>query len=226
MNRTFEWVSDYRNIFVRFEYCASPLRAFDLLPSPKIEKDECGANYPTANYSYPAARSAQEAVPTPPFPSGASSAGSALRCRVCPDTSSTPCLRLPLSALVHSAWASPNRKSMAMERPSSTQSRRPLKQPPNPRNTPPPSQKPECRRPGTSPPWTWICRWASPAPLPLASISRLWSAPAPMTRRLLVLVPSRGGLCLMRRQKLKNGYECSCGSDSHVVAGACAGRQD
>ena len=27
----------YRNIFVHFEYCASPLCPFDLLPSPKIE---------------------------------------------------------------------------------------------------------------------------------------------------------------------------------------------
>ena len=29
--------SGYRNIFVRFEYCASPLCPFDLLPSPEIE---------------------------------------------------------------------------------------------------------------------------------------------------------------------------------------------
>ena len=30
--------SGYRNIFVSFEYCASPLCPFDLLPSPKIEE--------------------------------------------------------------------------------------------------------------------------------------------------------------------------------------------
>ena len=30
----------YRNMFVHFEYCASPLRPFDLLPSPK----DCGTS--------------------------------------------------------------------------------------------------------------------------------------------------------------------------------------
>ena len=48
--------SGYRNIFVRFEYCASPLCPFELLPSPKIEENQCGANYPTAHYPYPPAR--------------------------------------------------------------------------------------------------------------------------------------------------------------------------
>ena len=52
----FFWMgSGYCNIFVRFEYCASPLWPFDLFPSPNIEENSCGANYPTANYPSPAA---------------------------------------------------------------------------------------------------------------------------------------------------------------------------
>ena len=46
--------SGYRNIFVRFEYCASPLCPFDLLPAPKMVENERSANYPTANHRYPA----------------------------------------------------------------------------------------------------------------------------------------------------------------------------
>ena len=40
--------SGHRNIFVCFEYCASPLCLFDLLPSPKIEENYCGAPQPIA----------------------------------------------------------------------------------------------------------------------------------------------------------------------------------
>ena len=43
------------NVCVRLEYCASPLCPFDPLPSPKIEGNECGANYRTANAPSPAA---------------------------------------------------------------------------------------------------------------------------------------------------------------------------
>jgi len=40
---------------MRFEYCASPLGPFDLLPSPKLEENQCGAN-PAADCPSPAAR--------------------------------------------------------------------------------------------------------------------------------------------------------------------------
>ena len=51
--------SDYRSIVVHFEYCASPLCPIDLLPWPKIEENQCGANYPTANSPYLAAHKKQ-----------------------------------------------------------------------------------------------------------------------------------------------------------------------
>ena len=62
-------------MFVHFGYCASPLCPFDLLSSPKMEENECGANYPTAAYPYPAALSASrkhslciDPLPLPPAP--------------------------------------------------------------------------------------------------------------------------------------------------------------
>ena len=48
----------YRNIFVCFESCASPLCPFDLLPSPKMRGNQCTADYPPATYPYPAAPAA------------------------------------------------------------------------------------------------------------------------------------------------------------------------
>ena len=59
MSRTLEWGCGYRNVFIRFEYCASSLCPFDLLPSPKIEGNQCGANYPKAHNPYPAAPAAR-----------------------------------------------------------------------------------------------------------------------------------------------------------------------
>ena len=47
--------SGNRNIFGRFEYCASPLCPSDPLPSPKTEDNPRGANDPTANPPSPAA---------------------------------------------------------------------------------------------------------------------------------------------------------------------------
>ena len=52
VTRTVEWD---RNVFVRFECCASPLCPFDRLPSPEVEKNLCDADYPKANSLYPAA---------------------------------------------------------------------------------------------------------------------------------------------------------------------------
>ena len=41
--------SGHRNIFVRFEYCASPLCLFALFSSPKMEAHQCGGSSPTAH---------------------------------------------------------------------------------------------------------------------------------------------------------------------------------
>ena len=45
----------HRNTFVRFECCAAPVCPCDLLPSPKIEEEECRTYYRTANSPSPAA---------------------------------------------------------------------------------------------------------------------------------------------------------------------------
>jgi len=45
----FERGSGHRNFFVCLEYCAAPLCPFDLLPSPKLEGNYRGANYPRTN---------------------------------------------------------------------------------------------------------------------------------------------------------------------------------
>ena len=71
VNRAFEW-SGHRNIFVCFEYCASPLSPFDPLPAPEIEDHQCCANYPTANCPYPvASRKHSLWLALPSFPAGA-----------------------------------------------------------------------------------------------------------------------------------------------------------
>ena len=53
VNRTFEWEVVIATI-LSVLYCASPLCPFDLLSSPRIEENQWGARYPTANYPYPA----------------------------------------------------------------------------------------------------------------------------------------------------------------------------
>ena len=55
MNCIFEWGVVIATFLVRLQYCALPLCPFDLLLSPKIEENLCGANYPKANYPYPVA---------------------------------------------------------------------------------------------------------------------------------------------------------------------------
>ena len=47
VNQTFEWGVAMATFLVRFEDCASPMCPFDLLPSPKIEENQCSANYPS-----------------------------------------------------------------------------------------------------------------------------------------------------------------------------------
>ena len=58
VNRSFERGVVITTVLSVFEYCASPLCPFDLLPSPKIEGNQCGANSPQAKYPYPAAPAA------------------------------------------------------------------------------------------------------------------------------------------------------------------------